>query len=1552
MSRMFAILALLIYAPLVSADITIGHNFNYRNSFFTATGLSSPGAVCDATSVPENWEGTTGTFKRTGSATTLCSLRYTHGHCTAELRPGVYKNYTGVHRNYYCSSGYESYGSSCKNVVCVRQPNSVDLYSSAGKPDLSCGNPVNVGTGNKYQSEIDLISNGLGQLRIERAYNSYPNPELIEPITWIENLGRWTFFYTQQLKIIEGDTNIDTVFAFRPDGGLFYFIKSGAIWNGEDSEVTQLEEISDGQGLRIGWRYIEADQSVEEYDLDGKLLLIADRNGNTQTLTYNATSGLLEQVDTNTGDYLTFTHDIEDRIATINDNSSPTKTWTYQYDANGNLELVTFPDATVKQYHYEDLNFPHALTGITDEKGIRFAIWNYDSSGRAITSEHAGGVENHTFVYNADGSTTITNPLGKDTTYHFIVLHGLKKLTQVEGHASTNCLAANQDYTYDTNGFLTSKTDWNGNSTTYIPDARGLETSRTEASGTPEARTVTTEWHTTYRTPTKITEPGLETSFTHDGSGNVLTRTLKDLATNDTRITTWTYSTLGQVLTEDGPRTDVTDVTTMAYHICTTGSECGQVHTITNALGHVSTISQYNEFGQPTHVTDENGTPIVITYDSRQRLTNVLFDGTFSTTLAYDNAGLVTRITAPNGSFLDYEYDDAQRHDAIEDALGNRIEYTLDNAGNRTKIDVKDSAQVLRNTQTVIYDELSRMIGTIGANSQTVDYGYDPNYNLTSITEGSNPASANQFNALNNLIQVTDADSGITQYDYDGQNRVTTVTDPNSLVTTYTYNGFGDRLTTDSPDTGLTVVTYDEAGNVDTQTDARSKLTTHTYDALNRRTLSTYTDSSLNITYTYDDTTSGNEGIGNLTGITDGSGSTSYTYDTRGLITNVSTVIGTTNYAIDYGYDSSGQITSITYPSGRVVDYTYNTANQITQVSTTKDLVTTVLADTFTYEPFGPAKSMNYGNGLSALNTYDQDYRATSLFTGSVLNRSYLYDGINNIDSITDGLTSANNQTLDYDVLNRLTDATGAYGDFDYAYDATGNRSSLTLNGTQVDTYNYTTGTHHLDDITGTNPQTFAYDLAGNTTTRNTVTQVFDDRGRMSQSTLSGVTTDYLYNALGQRAEKSSQSSTTQFLYSLQGQLLVEESGNSGIEYAYLNGQPVAAWYTQTSLPTTQLNISVNTDDDDAEEKSNGQMKLADRDFNIVELRGAAQTLGIRLQNVTIPVGAQITNAYVQFDAKKDGSGSMALSIQAEDIGNAPAITSSSSNLSNRTATTASVAWNPPAWTKDDAGPDQQTSDISTVLQEVVDRGDWVSGNSAVLLITGTGERIAHSHNSSATKAPELVVTYSVGGPTVTVDQYYFHTDHLGTPQVMTDDTQTVVWEADYKPFGDTTITVASIENNLRFPGQYFDSESGLNYNYFRYYDPGTGRYITPDPIGVLPGLAPTPELPKEISDRYQSRTTQQITAMGLNHTYGYVGGNPINFVDPKGLLALIPGLFPNNPAQAGQCPANSNSDKEKNCRALYDTIIQSCWGISNPRKRQRCFEAAKATYESCMSEN
>ena len=106
-------------------------------------------------------------------------------------------------------------------------------------------------------------------------------------------------------------------------------------------------------------------------------------------------------------------------------------------------------------------------------------------------------------------------------------------------------------------------------------------------------------------------------------------------------------------------------------------------------------------------------------------------------------------------------------------------------------------------------------------------------------------------------------------------------------------------------------------------------------------------------------------------------------------------------------------------------------------------------------------------------------------------------------------------------------------------------------------------------------------------------------------------------------------------------------------------------------------------------------------------------------------------------------------------------------------------------------------------------------------------------------------------------EMFYFLNDRLGTPQMLTDASNTVVWEGLYKPFGEADVNPnSSVVNNFRFPGQYYDQETGLHYNYHRYYDPATGRYLTPDPIGLDGGI----------------------------NLFVYARLNPVNLIDPLGL--------------------------------------------------------------------
>lgn len=173
------------------------------------------------------------------------------------------------------------------------------------------------------------------------------------------------------------------------------------------------------------------------------------------------------------------------------------------------------------------------------------------------------------------------------------------------------------------------------------------------------------------------------------------------------------------------------------------------------------------------------------------------------------------------------------------------------------------------------------------------------------------------------------------------------------------------------------------------------------------------------------------------------------------------------------------------------------------------------------------------------------------------------------------------------------------------------------------------------------------------------------------------------------------------------------------------------------------IEVRVATGSDDAEQAASGAVSLTSSDLELV-LAGTNQTVGMRFNGLTIPQGATITNAYVQFKGDETGTTATSLTIQGEAANNAPTFTTASSNISSRPRTTATVAWSPPSWTMvGQVGPDQQTPNIASVIQEIVNRPDWASGNSLVIIITGTGKRTAEAFNGDQAGAPLLHVEYS-----------------------------------------------------------------------------------------------------------------------------------------------------------------------------------------------------------------
>ena len=1024
----------------------------------------------------------------------------------------------------------------------------------------ACGNPINPANGNKFQMEVDYRASGGQLLRFERFYNSQlrtanresgyysttsyfdsfgnqamasiavSDPE--ESDYWkniaVDAIGaNWRHNYQRSINFNREATllNVRSAFAFRPDGRVFAFNEyNGGFVGPKDVNDRLVRTLGPGNQL-VGWEYHSGTTlEVEIYDATGRMTELRDSRGESLTFSYDAI-GRLSQATDSFGRSIAFEYDelptASARTVRIRRVVVPGGgVYAYTYGSNGTIQSVTYPDGASRTYLYENATYPRALTGILDENGARFSSWTYDQNGWASESKHGVDAGRVTLTFDGGaGKAWMTDSKGVTRRWEYgAVIRGVAKVTLMTQPAASGTGTINRTFAYDANGNEITRIDFDGKQINRVFDlTRNLETSRTEAHGTPRARTTTTQWNATYPLPTQIDEVGRRTTFTYDVKGNLLTKTVLDTVENTSRTWTYTHNVFGRLLTADGPRTDVNDITSYSYYSCVTGYQCGQLYTVTNALGHVTTYGSYNAHGQPLNITDQNGVITTLTYDARQRLTSRTV-GSEQISFTYWPTGLLKRVTPPDGSYLEYTYDTAHRLIGISDSEGNRISYTLDAMGNRTHEEIFDPSNSLRVSRTRVFNVLNQLWKDLSASAtEMMVYDYDNGGNVISTIASLGRNSTQAYDELNRLSQITDPAGATAKYRYNALDQLISVTDPRNRTTGYTYNALGDLKQQVSPATGVTSQTFDSSGNVSIRSDARGKAGTYSYDALNRVIQISYPDQT--IQYGYDQ---GGHGIGHLTEVTDGSGATSWTYDGLGRVTSRHQTMSGFMKAVGYAYDTSGQLYRLTMPSGNFVTYAYLNG-RVSGVSLNGSV--TVLSNVL-YEPFGPTRGWSWGNLTLAVREYDTDGKIVTVDSADA--KAYAYDDAFRITGITDLADATRTQSYGYDVLDRLSGVTGTGLNLAWLYDQNGNRL---LQG-------------------GGSSAIAARQL----------TFTYDDAGRMSSATSGASTVSYKVNALGQRVRKTVAGVSTYFVYGESGHLLGEydNAGNLIQETVWLDDIPVA----------------------------------------------------------------------------------------------------------------------------------------------------------------------------------------------------------------------------------------------------------------------------------------------------------------------------------------------------------------------------------------------------------
>lgn len=306
------------------------------------------------------------------------------------------------------------------------------------------GNPINSSIGNKYEEVQVVKASGERSIDVRLRYNSRVDGER-------KAFGHvWRHSY--ESRVYPSTLTLTSVTSvWRSDGKVYGFKKSGSAWIGSADSTDKLEELTNSTGVTSGWRYTTQSNDVELYSAEGILLSVIRPNGVKVTLTYSdGTAGvnggyvlsatgaqtssilpsglLIHLTNSLDGSTVNFGYDSISRVVNLIDGAGNSYVFGYAESSaiavsakavpdGGALTSIKFPDGAVRTFWYNEqdktdaTDLPDALTGVSDENGIRFATWYYNSVGQAISSEHAGGVEKYSVSYLSFNNTrTYANP--------------------------------------------------------------------------------------------------------------------------------------------------------------------------------------------------------------------------------------------------------------------------------------------------------------------------------------------------------------------------------------------------------------------------------------------------------------------------------------------------------------------------------------------------------------------------------------------------------------------------------------------------------------------------------------------------------------------------------------------------------------------------------------------------------------------------------------------------------------------------------------------------------------------------------------------------------------------------------------------------------------------------------------------------------------------------------------------------------------------------------------------------------------------------------------
>jgi len=795
-----------------------------------------------------------------------------------------------------------------------------------------------------------------------------------------------------------------------------------------------------------------------------------------------------------------------------------------------------------------------------------------------------------------------------------------------------------------------------------------------------------------------------------------------------------------------------------------------------------------------TTKVDRQGIVINYEYDENGNLIRLAeaagTDAERTTEFAYSESGylLSARVLGDAGtieSITGYAYDASGNMLSMTDPEGNTTRFTHDHMGNvLTRQDPRG------NTWQYEYDVKGRLISISDPAGGTTQRYYDARNNLIREIDPAGREKTFAYNLEGRLISSTDALGNTTGYDYDADGRLVRTVNPEGGVTENMYDADG-RLSTTIDSAGISTSTaYDESDQSGCSNcfGAEGKRLSammyptfareYEYDSLGRKTLERdILSDTLSYTTRYE-----YDASGNVTVITDKEDRiTRKEYDELGRLKRV---IDAKGGITSFTYDDRGNLITLTDPNGNTTWFEYDRNNKVTKETRPMGQETI-----YAYDAAGNLIRKTDAQGQVTEHEYDNVGRViqTGYFwaadlTAPVKTVSYTYDAVGNLLSYEDGTTSAQ---YVYDALNRKISETVDYGTFSlsYSYTYTPNGQKESFTGPDGIEYEYT------------------YDAGGRIKSIGIPGQGFityNDYTWNRPATMSlpgGTVKEYTYDPLmrytGMRSDAPDDSAVMDYSYAHDGMDNILSKDTEHGSYAY------------TYDDIYQLTDAANPGTEDEAYTYDG----AGNRMTSADIQG---TWTYNRNNELI--------GYADISFEYDANGNMVKRIQGSEEMNYLY------DVENRLIRVENGAGAVIAHYYYDPFGRRLWKEVSGIRTHFFYSEEGLIGE-----YTSLGAQIkayGYRPNSLWTTDPLFM---KQGGQI-----YLFHNDHLGTPQQITDMGGAVVWSARYDSFGKAELDVVStITNNLRFPGQYYDEESGLHYNLNRNYSPDIGRYLSVDPIGL-----------------------------------------------------------------------------------------------------------------------